>query len=158
MSSKLQTMFIKHIYPIAIHEFSWLYDPITHWMKGSNVKLYAHFVSGVTARKLFWPRSHTDPDLWYAVLVYLDYGRGVMSGGDFGFASVGLALECQHCDVIIYNLTHHHGTTEFELYPKDEESGRIFFAFFTKKQVLLADILSQTMVKRIGVQKLNLRR
>jgi hypothetical protein len=158
MRSKLRAMFIKHIYPIAIHEFGWLFDPITHWMKGSNVKLYARFVSGVTAGKLFWPRSHTDPDLWYTVLVCLDYGRGVMSGADFGFASVGLALECQHCDVIIYNPTHHHGTTEFELYPKDEESGRIFFAFFMKKQVLHADILSQAMVKRIGVQKLNLRR
>jgi hypothetical protein len=60
--------------------------------------------------------------------------------------------------VIIYNPTHHHGTTEFELYPKDEESGHIFFAFFMKKQVLHADILSQATVKRIGVQKLNLRR
>ena len=133
MHSKLRAMFLNHIYPVATHEFGWLFDPITHWMKQLNVELYAHFVSGVTAGKLFWPRSHTDPNLWYTVLVCLDYGRGVMSGGDFGFASAGLVLECQHCDVIIYNGLHHHGTTEFELYPKDEDSGRIFFAFFMKK-------------------------
>jgi hypothetical protein len=79
-----------------------------------------------------------------------------MSGRDFGFASVGLVLKCQHCDVIIYNPTYHHGTTEFELYPKDEDSGRLFFAFFMKKQVLHANLLSQAMVNRVGVQPLNL--
>ena len=67
-----------------------------------------------------------------------------------------LVLECQHCDVIIYNGLHHHGTTEFELYPNDEDSGRIFFAFFMKKQVLNADLLPQAMVNRVGVQPLNL--
>jgi hypothetical protein len=46
----------------------------------------------------------------------------------------------------------HHGPTEFELYPNDIDSGRLFFAFFTKKQVLHADLLSQAMAKRCGVQ------
>ena len=109
-------------------------------------------MSGVTAGKLFWPRSHVDPDVWYTVLVCIDYGRGIMSGGDFGFATVALVLECHRCDVLIYNPQIHHGTTKFELYPNDRESGQIFFAFFVKKQVLHADLLSQAMGKRCGVQ------
>ena len=69
MRSKLWAMFLKHIYPVATHEFGWLFDPITHWMKRLNVGLFAHFVSNVTAGKLFWPRSHTDPNLWYVLIM-----------------------------------------------------------------------------------------
>ena len=87
------------------------------YLNQHKVELYAHHVSGVTAGKLFWPRSHTDPDVWYTVLVCIDYGRGVQSGGDFAFASIGSVLKCKHCSVLIYNPTHHHGTTEFSLYP-----------------------------------------
>ncbi len=39
-------------------------------------------MSGVTAGKLFWPRSHVDNDVWFTVLVCLDYGRGIIGGGD----------------------------------------------------------------------------
>ena len=49
-----------------------------------------------------------------------------MSGGGFGFATVGHVLKCHHCDVLIYNPQIHHGTTEFELYPNDVESGQMF--------------------------------
>jgi hypothetical protein len=118
----------------------------------SKVDLYADFISGVTASQLFWPRSHIDPDVWYTVLVCIDYGRGIMSGEDFGFATVGHVLECRHCNVLIYNPQMHHGTTEFELYPNDIDSGGFFFAFFMKKQVLHADLLSQAMAKKCGVQ------
>jgi hypothetical protein len=90
-------------------------------------------VSGVTAGKLFWPRSHIDNDVWFTVLVYLDYGRGIIGGGDFGCGSVGHVLQCKHGDVIVYNPTHPHRTTEFDLHPNEPESGRIFFAFFMKK-------------------------
>ena len=76
---------MKHIYPLVKLEFGWLLEPINNWLKKNNVKLYAQFVSGVTAGKLFLPRSHTDPDVWYTVLVCL----GVISGGDFSFISVG---------------------------------------------------------------------
>jgi hypothetical protein len=48
---------------------------------------------------------------------------GIMSGEDFSFAIVGRVLECNNCDVLIYNPQIHHGTTEFELYPHDKESG-----------------------------------
>jgi hypothetical protein len=46
---------------------------------------------------------------------------------------IGAVLKCHHCDVLIYNPTHHHGTTEFSLYPDEASYGRLFFAFFTKK-------------------------
>jgi hypothetical protein len=113
-------------------------------------------VSGITAGKLFWPRSHTDPDVCYTVLVSLDYGRGIIPGGDFAFGSIGQALHCKHGNVLIYNPTHHHETTKFLLHPNDANSGRLFFAFFMKKQVLHADLLSQQVVKRLGVQPLKL--
>jgi hypothetical protein len=42
--------------------------------------------------------------LWELVAVAgIDYGRGIMSGGDFGFATVGHVLECQYCDFLTYN-------------------------------------------------------
>ena len=56
-------------------------------------------MGGVTAGKLFWPRSHID-HVWFTVLVCLDYGRGIIGGGDFGFGSVGHILQCKHGDVI----------------------------------------------------------
>ncbi len=58
------------------YEFGWLFDPIIYWLKQHKVELYAHFVSNVTAGKLFWPGLHTEPDVWYTVLVCIDYGRG----------------------------------------------------------------------------------
>ncbi len=78
------------------YEFGLLFDPIIHWLKQRKVELYAHFVSGVTAVKLFWPWSHTCPDVWYTVLVCIDYGREVQLGGDFLFASIGRVLRCNH--------------------------------------------------------------
>ena len=156
MRSKLRRIFKRHIYPLVQYEFGWLFETVIQYLKRHKVKLYAHHVSGVTAGKLFWPRSHTDPDVWYTVLVCVDYGRGVLSGGDFSFASFGSVLKCHHCDVLIYNPTHHHGTTEFSLYPDDASSGSLFFAFFMKKNVLHADLLSQAMANRIGVQSLKL--
>ena len=57
------------------------------------------------------------------VLVCLDYGRGIIGGGDFGLCSVGHVLQCKHGYVIVYNPTHPHGTTKFELHPNEPESG-----------------------------------
>jgi len=88
------------------------------------------------------------------LLVCLDYGRGIIGGGDFGFTSVGHVLQCKHGDVIVYNPTHPHGTTQSDLHPN--EPGRLFFAFFMKKNVLHADLLSQAMVNRVGVQTIKL--
>ena len=122
----------------------------------NKVGLHSYFVSGVTAGKLFWPRSHIDHDVWFTVLVCLDYGRGIIGGRDFGFGSVGHVLQCKHGDVIVYNPTHPHGTTEFDLHPNEPESGRLVFAFFMKKNVLHADLLSQAMVNRVGVQTIKL--
>ena len=154
MREKLRGIFRDHIYPLVKQEFGWLFEPIIQWLVENGVVLYAHFVSGVTAGKLFWPRSHTDPDVWYTVLVCIDYGRGIIEGGDFSFASIGRVLQCKHGDVLIYNPQHHHGTTEFRLHHGDERSGRLFFAFFMKKTVLHADLLSQAVVKRDGVKRL----
>ena len=153
MREKLCGLFIKHIYPLVKMEFAWLFDPIEQWLKDNKVNLYANFVSGVTAGKLFWPRSHTDPDVWYTILVCVDYGQGIVGGGDFAFASIGRVLECKHGDVLVYNGLHHHGTTEFHLLDGNELSGRLFFAFFMKKNVLKADLLSQAVARRDGVKR-----
>ncbi len=67
MRSKLQGVFLRHIYPLVQYEFGWLFDPNIHWLNEHKVELYAHHVSGVTDGKLFWPRSHTDPDVCYTV-------------------------------------------------------------------------------------------
>ncbi len=118
--------------------------------------LHPYFVSGVTDDKLFWPRSHIDNDVWFTFLNCLDYGRGIIGGGDFCFGSVGHVLQCKHGDVIVYNPTNPHRTTKFDLHPNESESGRIFFVFFMKKNVLHTDLLSQAMVNRLGVQPLTL--
>ena len=129
MRSKLRGIFMKHVYPIVQNEFGWLFEPINSWLENNNVLLHSYFVSIVTAGKLLWPRSHIDNDVWFTVLVCLDYGRGIIGGGDFGFGSVGHVLQCKHGDVIVYNPTHPHGTTEFDLHPNEPESGRIFLHF-----------------------------
>jgi hypothetical protein len=90
------------------------------------------------------------------VLVSLNYGRGIIAEGDFVFGSIGQVLQCKHGDILIYNPTHHHGTTKFLLHPNDASSGHLYFAFFMKKQVLHADLLSQQVVNRPGVQPLKL--
>ncbi len=94
--------------------------------------------------------------MWFTILVCVDYGRGIIFGGDFGFGSVGHVLQCKDGDVIVYNPTHPHGTTEFDLHLNEPDSGRLFFAFFMKKNVLHADLLSQAMVNRVGVQAITL--
>ena len=152
MRKRLRGLFINRIFPLVKMEFAWLFEPIEQWLNDNNVQLYANFVSGVTAGKPFWPRSHTDPDVWYTILVCIDYGDGIIGGGDFAFASIGQVLECKHGDVLVYNGLHHHGTTEFHLYDDEDCSGRLFFAFFMKKDVLHADLLSQAVVKRVGVK------
>jgi hypothetical protein len=90
MRAKLRGIFIKHIYPIVVQEFGWLFEPVGSWLEEQDVKLFARFVSGVTAGRLFWPRSHKDPDVWFTVLVCIDYGDGIKGGGDFGFGSIGV--------------------------------------------------------------------
>jgi len=74
---------MKKIYPLVKQEFGWLFEPINDWLKQNDIELYAQFVTGVTAGKLFWPRSHIDDDAWYTILVCQDYGRGIIDGGDF---------------------------------------------------------------------------
>jgi hypothetical protein len=118
--------------------------------------LYSYFVNGVTAGKLLWPRLHIDLNVWFTVLVCLDYGKCIIHKRNFGFGSVGHVLQCKHGNVIVYNPTHTHGTTEFDLHPNEPESGQLLFAFFMKKNVLHADLLSQAMVNRVGVQPLTL--
>jgi hypothetical protein len=154
MRAKLRSIFKKHIYPIVKKEFGWLFEPIIDWLNANEVEMYALSVTGVTAGKLFWPRSHTDPDAWYTILVCLDYGNGILGGGDFSFVSVGNILECRSGDVLIYNPTIHHGTTEFDLHENDVSSGRIFFAFFMKKAVAKARLLSKILLGRVGTQPL----
>ena len=53
MREKLRGMFRNHIYPLVKQEFGWLFEPVIQWLDEKGVVLYAHFVSGVTAGKLF---------------------------------------------------------------------------------------------------------
>jgi hypothetical protein len=73
---------------------------------------------------------------------------------DFAFASIGRVLECKYGVVLIYNPHHHHGMTEFHLHDGNNGSGRLFFAFFMKKNVVKADLLSQAVVMRDGVKRI----
>ena len=134
MREKLRGIFNNHIYPIIMHEFGWLYEPVVAWLDEQHVILFSCFVSGVTAGRLFWPRLHTDSDVWYTVLVCIDSGEGIKGGGDFGFGSNGHVLQCSHGDILDYNPTHHHGTTKFSLIPNDENSGRIFLHFIQRNR------------------------
>ena len=127
MREKLQGIFIKRIFPIVVQEFGWLFEPVVSWLDEHDVTLFARFVSGVTAGRLFWPRSHKDPDVWFTVLVCIDYGDGIKGGGDFGFGSIGHVLQCAHGDVFVYNPTHHHGTTEFFIVSKPGKLGAFIF-------------------------------
>ena len=60
MRSKLRGIFMKHVYPVVKLEFGWLFEPINKWLEQNKVVLHSNFVSGVTAGKLFWPRSHIE--------------------------------------------------------------------------------------------------
>jgi hypothetical protein len=75
---------MKHVCPIVQNEFGWLFEPINIWLENNNVLLHSYFASGVTAGKFFWPRSHIDNDVWFTVLVCLDYGRGIRCGACLG--------------------------------------------------------------------------
>ena len=73
MWSKLWVVFWWYIYRIVRYEFGWLFQPIIHWLNLNKVEVYANFGSSVTAGKLFGPHLHTEPDVWYKVLVCIDY-------------------------------------------------------------------------------------
>lgn len=147
---KLKRIFLRYIYPVVRQEFGWLFEPVFHL--GS---FYAGFVTGVTGGRVFWPRSHTDPDLWYTVLVAVDYGKGVIAGGDFAFAEQGHVLKCEHGDVLVYNGLCLHGTTEFHLHSSDAHSGRLFFAFYMKREIVHAHARSMSLTSRVGRSKLH---
>ena len=63
MQSKLRGIFMKHVHPIVHNEFGWLFEPINSWLENNKVVLHSYFVSGVTAGKLFWSRSHINHDV-----------------------------------------------------------------------------------------------
>ena len=149
MRLKLRAIFLRHIYPTVRMEFGWLFNQL---MEGSGY--YAGFVTGVTGGRVFWPRSHTDPDLWYTILVALDAGRGVIGGGDFAFAAHGHVLKCHHGDVLVYNGCCLHGTTEFHLYARDAKW--VFLTFYMKRDVVHAHAKSASLVARVGRSKLHL--
>ena len=53
MRAKLRGIFINHVYPIVVQEFGWLFEPVVSWLDEQHVTLFAKFVSGVTAGRLF---------------------------------------------------------------------------------------------------------
>ena len=147
---RLRRIFLRYVYPIVRREFGWLFQPVME----ATSDFYACFVTG---GRVFWPRSHTDPDLWYTVLVSLDFGKGVVAGGDFAFVTHGHVLQCAHGDVLVCNGLCLHGTTEFHLHEADASSGRLFFAFYMKAASVHAHARSQSLVSREGRSQLVLR-
>ena len=150
---KLSALFRKYVYPIVKLEFGWLFEPAWEWVQEHELLLFSKFVTGATGGRLFWPRSHVDPDLWYTILVALDYGKGV-KGGDFAFGGVGRVMGCRHGDVLIYNGLLLHGTTEFAV--ADDASGRVFFALYMKRAIVVSAARNQSLVGRVGSQPLHL--
>ena len=153
MRGKLVGLFRKHVWPKVAHEFGWLFNPVAKFITDHDIPTWLYQVTGVTGGRLFWPRHHVDPDFWYTILIPLDYGRGLRGGGDFAFGGVGHVLGCRHGDILVYNGLELHGTTEFD--PVGESDGRIFFAFYAKKQVLDAGIRSRALMQRLGPQPLH---
>lgn len=99
----------------------------------ARVQFVKH-VTSVTAGELFWPRSHIDRDFWFTILLVLDVGDGPECGGDWAVADCGTGLKLVGGDVLVYNPSSLHGTTEFQL--ATSQSSRRMLAFFCSKNVL----------------------
>ena len=61
-------------------------------------------------------------------------GEGPKQGGDFSFAADGWVMELQDGDVLIYNPSAVHGTTEFQY--ASAADGCLMFAFFCSTRTL----------------------
>ena len=151
---KLRSLYTKHIHPLVMETFGVLFAPVTQHLVCAGLELFACQVSGVTFGDLFWPRSHTDPDVWYTVLVPIDYGAGITEGGDFAFGEAGWVLQCEFGDVLIINPQMVHGTTEFRCL--GEHDGRAFAAFYMKAATLKASAVSNAIEHRGCVRPLKL--
>ena len=151
------------IWEVCCSQFSWkqskylsgrsLVGSLTQSGNGSKIMklIYMHTLWLELLQENYFGHAPTSGS---TILVCIDYARGIISGGDFLFASVGNILEYKHGDVLIYNPTCYHGTTEFKLHENNEASGHIFFAFFMKKATLHAAFLSKALCVRVGVQPL----
>lgn len=96
---------------------------------------------------------HTDNDAWYSVIVSLDMGNGLASGGDFCLGTHGSILKACHGDVFFFNPSFPHACTE----PMPNERGsRLYVSFYCKSDVVDAAALSSAMSARVGNAPLSL--
>lgn len=152
--NKLRKVFIRYVLPPVLSHLGPFFLPLLAWIRMRGLPMYAQCVSAATFGRLYWPRQHTDPDAWYTILVCLDIRRGVVGGGDFAFARTGHVLRCSHGDILVFNGLELHGATEFHVPHKND--GRVFVAFFLKKDSLRASALSLALFRRTGVHSLAL--
>ncbi len=151
---KLSSVFRRHILPVVHRYFAVLFAPLLRWVSVRKLPMYAMCLSAATFGRLFWPRSHVDVDAWYTILVCLDIRSGVLRGGDFAFAQTGTVLKCSHGDILVFNGRELHGTTEFEV--RQRSNGRVYVAFFLKKDSLRASALSAALFARTGIHSIAL--
>ncbi|KAL1508402.1 hypothetical protein AB1Y20_004512 [Prymnesium parvum] len=113
---KVCAIFQNFIYPIAFRWYLPFLEPLKRFFQGQQVRMWAGgLVTGCTVGNLFWPKQHRDDDAGFTILVPIDYGSGVAAGGDFAFSDCGYIFGCCSGDVIIFNPSYYHGTTEFKL-------------------------------------------
>ena len=147
---QLRALYRDELHPVVMRYIPSLLRPLHRLMREHDVQLYVSQVSAVTAGELFWPRSHVDNDFCFTVLVVIDIGRGPIAGGDFSFAGYGWVLELAHGDVVIYNPTKYHGTTEFKMNSPDDT--RVMFAFFMSVDTVRAAVNSSVVHTRRGAR------
>lgn len=133
--------------------FGAFFAPMLTWLKEFDVHLFADFVSSVAMGDLYWPRAHIDNDAWYTVLVTIDMGDGLESGGDFCFPTHGTVLKVQSGDVLFFNPSYPHACTESAPHPN---GSRLFISFYCKSDVMNAAALSRAMAASHGNAPLNL--
>lgn len=146
-TSKLRAVYMNHVRPIALAAFGALFRHVAEWQDIYDVRLWADWVTAVGLAELYWPRAHVDQDAWYTILVALDLGAGMESGGDFSFAKLGRVFQVEHGDVFFFNPWYEHSCTE----PAPKPNGsRIFISFYCKQRTLNAGALTAMMHARKG--------
>lgn len=136
-----------------MQSFGALFKPVLSWMEKYDLHLFVDCVSSVGLADLYWPRAHVDNDAWYTILVVVDMGDGLESGGDFCFPTHGTVLKLCSGDVLFFNPAYTHACTEPIAKP---HGSRLCVSFYCKSDVLNAAALSSAMAARIGNTPLSL--
>ena len=149
---KIKATYEEFVHPQVLRYASSQFCGVLHWLSEHDVLLYVKQVTSCTIGELFWPVSHVDKDLWYTVLVALDRGAGVVAGGDFAFPTLGWVLKLCDGDILIYNPTIHHGTTEFHV--DSTSNSRLMLAFYFSKNAFRGACNVKAIYDRVGLRRM----